>query len=296
MPNPNMRQRENVRYTVTGQLMTDTGLHIGSGFSTPRTDAAIVRDAWGRPYIPGSSFKGVLRSTVERLIGGLGGNPITSCQLADGYADCLSTNRARQQQYSRLQESQEPETTLLAFLRGQDGLCDTCWLFGSPFAQSRLYVKDLGQITQATQQGQGSSPQSEIRHGVGIDRETLTARDQIKFDYEVWPSQQAFAVELIIDRPAPLDRLLIALGVRELQQGFAPLGGIRSRGLGRCTLRLERVQRLDLGSKAALLAYLGAPSLTAAGQKAVIPGLDERKGAPAIDAEIGQWLAQLQEI
>jgi len=294
MPNPHIRQRENVRYTLTGQLITDTGLHVGSGFSNPRTDAAVVRDAWGRPYIPGSSFKGVLRSTVERMIAGLDGNLITSCQLTDGFAHCLSTNQERQQRYSRLQESQVTEAAMVDFLRGPEGLCDTCWLFGSPFVQSRLYVTDLAQAPRQT--GQTPDPQSEIRHGVGIDRETLTARDQIKFDYEVLPSQLAFTVELIVDRPSPLDRILLALGLQELRQGFAPLGGIRSRGLGRCTLQLGRLQRLDLGSRAALLAYLGVAPPAGAASKAAAPDTADLATAPEISAEIGKWLAQLLEI
>jgi CRISPR/Cas system CSM-associated protein Csm3 (group 7 of RAMP superfamily) len=55
---------------VVGQLTCDTGLHIGTGerVSPGASDLPVVKDGLGRPYIPGSSLKGVLRAYAERLI------------------------------------------------------------------------------------------------------------------------------------------------------------------------------------------------------------------------------------
>lgn len=253
MTEENKHHREAARYILCGHLITETGLHVGSGYGSPRTDATVVRDVWGRPYIPGSSFKGALRSAVERIIAGLPDSAVTSCQLSEGYPGCLTTNQARQREYQKLQEQyargEKSEQDLIDFLEDSQGLCDTCRLFGSPFSQSRLMVRDL---PLASDQDVGS----EIRHGVGIDRDTLTAREKIKFDFEALPSQLHFAVELIVERPSALDLDLLALGLREMELGFIPLGGIRSRGLGRCNLVLDTVHRLDLADKAAVLSFL----------------------------------------
>lgn len=53
---------------VTGQLELVTGLHIGAGneaLEIGGMDNPIIRDAWGLPYIPGSSLKGKMRSLLE---------------------------------------------------------------------------------------------------------------------------------------------------------------------------------------------------------------------------------------
>ncbi len=261
------RQRESARYYLYGVLKTDTALHIGSGYGNAATDAAVVRDLHGQPYVPGSSFKGVLRSTIERTIGGVANAQIATCQLSPGAPNCLTTNAQWQQDYSKAQEAfvrNQDEAKLVAFLDGAKGICDLCRLFGSPASQSRAYFTDLPLLT--------ATPEGEVRHGVGIDRTTLTARDRIKFDYEVLPSQRLFRVELILDRPAPLDWALLALGLQEMRLGFVPLGGLRSRGLGRATLELDALYRVALNNKTALIDFLkqaqpvgntGAPTLPA---------------------------------
>ena len=57
------------RLNLTGKIKTLTAIRIGAGRSTAviGSDLPVVRDAAGAPYIPGSSFKGVLRSYVESM-------------------------------------------------------------------------------------------------------------------------------------------------------------------------------------------------------------------------------------
>ena len=47
-----------------------TAIRIGAGRSTSpvSSDLPVVRDSANRPYIPGSSFKGVLRSYIESIM------------------------------------------------------------------------------------------------------------------------------------------------------------------------------------------------------------------------------------
>ncbi len=57
------------RYMLTGQLVMQTAFHIGGGKgSLSNSDNPVVLTPEGQPFIPGSSFKGALRSTVERLV------------------------------------------------------------------------------------------------------------------------------------------------------------------------------------------------------------------------------------
>src|ERR671933_1716653 len=57
---------------LSGDLHCDTGLHIGAGKGSLEiggADNPVVKDAFGRPYIPGSSLRGKLRSLLEHSSG-----------------------------------------------------------------------------------------------------------------------------------------------------------------------------------------------------------------------------------
>src|SRR5436305_13506961 len=57
------------RYKFTGQLVMQTALHIGGGKVTlSHSDSPVVLTPENIPFIPGSSFKGALRSTVEKIV------------------------------------------------------------------------------------------------------------------------------------------------------------------------------------------------------------------------------------
>lgn len=56
------------KYIVDAELELLTGLHIGTAGNSLEiggVDNPVIKDAWGRPYIPGSSLKGKLRSLME---------------------------------------------------------------------------------------------------------------------------------------------------------------------------------------------------------------------------------------
>jgi len=63
---------------IKGQIKLITGLHIGAGNDEVHIggiDSAVVKDAYGNPYIPGSSLKGKIRSLLELSEGSTTGNP-----------------------------------------------------------------------------------------------------------------------------------------------------------------------------------------------------------------------------
>ncbi len=64
------------RLEITGTLTTVTALRISAGRSTEAigSDLPVIKDALGRPLIPGSSFKGALRSRLESFLRGIVGN------------------------------------------------------------------------------------------------------------------------------------------------------------------------------------------------------------------------------
>lgn len=64
------------RLEVEGILTTVTALRISQGRSTEPigSDLPVVKDSLGKPLIPGSSFKGALRSRLESFLRGILGN------------------------------------------------------------------------------------------------------------------------------------------------------------------------------------------------------------------------------
>lgn len=60
------------KYIIEADIKALTGLHIGTGknrFEIGGVDNAVIKDAWGRPYIPGSSLKGKMRALLEMATG-----------------------------------------------------------------------------------------------------------------------------------------------------------------------------------------------------------------------------------
>ncbi|MGD0578704.1 MAG: RAMP superfamily CRISPR-associated protein [Bryobacteraceae bacterium] len=57
---------------LEGEMICETGLHIGAGkgsLDLGGADNPVVKDAFGRPYVPGSSLRGKLRSLLEQSAG-----------------------------------------------------------------------------------------------------------------------------------------------------------------------------------------------------------------------------------
>src|ERR687884_1730526 len=57
---------------LEGDLHCETGLHVGAGKGSLEiggSDNPVVKDAFGRPYVPGSSLRGKIRSLLEQSSG-----------------------------------------------------------------------------------------------------------------------------------------------------------------------------------------------------------------------------------
>ena len=60
------------KLVLSGELHCETGLHIGAGKGSLEiggADNPVVKDAFGLPYIPGSSLRGKIRSLLENSLG-----------------------------------------------------------------------------------------------------------------------------------------------------------------------------------------------------------------------------------
>lgn len=206
------------RYFFSGEILLLNELHIGSGKGDGRTDALVMRDHRGRPFIPGSSLRGALRSTIERIALSIELNP---CLLIDDNP-CVTTSKPLQEEFKELDISDIP-----AFLSDISKVCPVCQLFGSTVVASRIKITDLPLL---------SDFKFGVRDGVAIDRDTETAKEGAKFDFETVSKQSKFKFELIGENLKPGHIALLAIGIQELTDGNFWLGGNTARGLGKCKL------------------------------------------------------------
>lgn len=244
------RAQISTRYRITGRLVFDTALHIGGREAITVTESPVIRDGSGYPFIPGSSLKGAFRAAVERLVPNIPG--LRSCGLSDKGNSCAAILRKKIKDIQeKNKDKQLDEDEILCLL--DDILCATCRTFGTTHLISVAFFHDasLSEVWRTLPE-----VPTQIRDGVGIDRDSERAHEGAKFDYEVVPPQAEFEFTLTLENPSERDLGLIALGLQEFKNGMVPLGGIRSRGLGRCHLEEIEIQHVDLSNIEALKAYL----------------------------------------
>lgn len=238
------------RYVFTGKLVMLTAFHIGGGRVTlSSSDSPVVLTPEQIPFIPGSSFKGALRSTVEKLVPSLPPETnLSSCGLIEqqegseqqtGKPLCPTVRQGdiAQERRAGLRPLEEIRGEVL----GQ--LCNTCQLFGSPFAASRVNINDF----YMSSKDWGGTVQ--IRDGVAIDRDSEKARDRLKYDFEVVPASATFDLAITLENATEEDLQLLCVGLSEFVHGFGFIGGKRSRGLGACRLDDLHVSALELKVK-----------------------------------------------
>lgn len=236
------------RYVFTGKLVMQTAFHIGGGRVTlSSSDSPVVLTPEELPFIPGSSFKGSLRSTVEKLVPGLPGNWF-SCGLLELSASEVQEARQVGQPICptawdddiKQERRRNPALAPQILAAARERLCATCRLFGSPFAAARINISDL-YMSDSEWQGM-----VQIRDGVAIDRDSEKAKDRLKFDYEVVPASASFNLEIMLENVTVRDLQLVSVGLSEFVHGFGTIGGRRSRGLGLCRLDDLHVSELKL--------------------------------------------------
>lgn len=222
------------RYLLDCQLTQLAAMHIGTGVSGADTDSPFICQG-ETPFVPGSSLRGVLRTTAERMSRSLGGGP-RCCVLFEEAPEalCWAGNADKRRIFERANAKERSK-----FLQSQEFyLCPMCRLFGSTLMAAQLKVSDA--------QFSGGKPRLVRRDGVGIDRDTETARPKIKYDFEVAEPSEGVALtfHMQIENAGPIEMGVVHVLLLEMERGFE-IGGKKSRGLGRVQLQLDKVSYFD---------------------------------------------------
>lgn len=215
-----------------GTIIAVTGIHIGgsdTGLAIGGADKLVLREPRNnRPFIPGSSFKGKMRSLLEkvRCAGEECAGFKIDGSLSRGPCDC--------------------------------GACAVCLVFGVPAnierkledgkpysGASRILVRDafLANTAEVERMRNLDMPFTEVKTEVSIDRLTSTANPRV---FERVPAGAEFGFELMLnvfdtdDEQAHIELIKQGLGL----VADDAIGGQSSRGYGQVKIVLERMARV----------------------------------------------------
>jgi len=211
-----LRRIENI-YKIEYTLENVTGARIGAGgFNIDPTlpDNSVMRDISGKPFIPGSTLKGLFRSVFESLFF----DEINEC--------CYHTKKATKTNRERFTEELK---------KGSLRICRVCRLFGSNFIAGRVLFSDSYCKNKAVVR---------VRDGVAIRRDVETIEDPSKFDFEVIEPGAEFSGEIVLQNIEEDDLKAMKEVFNLIDAGVLKIGGMKSRGLGRFAVKNLNVERV----------------------------------------------------
>jgi CRISPR-associated protein Csm3 len=214
---------------LEGDLVCETGLHIGAGKGSLEiggADNPVVKDAFGRPYVPGSSLRGKLRSLLEQASG-----------LAVP-SELVFLSKRRGQEV-RIHQSDRPDDEICLLFGRNPGRMEKVggeMLESHNASPSRLTVYDAPLDTESItpQMRENLDDElTEVKSENAIDRITSQANPRT---LERVPAGARFRVRFVVDVLCEEDKLLVRrlLEAMRLLEDDA-LGGGGSRGSGNVT-------------------------------------------------------------
>jgi CRISPR-associated protein Csm3 len=212
---------------LEGVMHCESGLHVGAGKGSLEiggSDNPVVKDSFGRPYVPGSSLRGRIRSLLEQATG-----------LAVP-AELVYLSKRKGQEV-RIHQSDRPDDEICLLFGRSPGRMEKSggdYIESNHASPARLSVfdapLDIDSITQQMRENLDDEL-TEVKSENAIDRITSQANPRT---LERVPAGARFHVRLVVDvlceEDAPLLALLVQ-GLRLLEDDA--LGGGGSRGSGR---------------------------------------------------------------
>lgn len=207
-----------------GPLLIKSGREAGADPTLPdmnfvRTYHPVLGET---VYLPGSSLKGVLRSQAERIARTLG---LRCC-------DPLDENKSCERRVQELKKKAKQRGEDFPSARVYRELCTICRVFGHTVQASHLQISDA--------YPEEPVARTERRDGVAIDR-ISGAVAAGPFTLEV-VTEGRFPSRLSLHNFQLWQVGLLALVLRDVNEGRVPIGFGKSRGLGRVKVDYRRLE------------------------------------------------------
>jgi CRISPR-associated protein Csm3 len=212
---------------LEGEMHCETGLHVGAGKGSLEiggADNPVVKDAHGRPYVPGSTLRGRIRALLEQATG-----------MAVP-AELVFISKRKGQEV-RIHQSDRPDDDICVLFGRSPGRMEKVGsgdIESSAATPSRLSVFDAPLIVEsitAQMRETLDDELTEVKSENAIDRITSQANPRT---LERVPAGARFKIRMVLDLLCPEDATLpplVVQGLRLLEDDA--LGGGGSRGSGR---------------------------------------------------------------
>jgi len=204
------------RIIISGVLEVVTPLHIGSGkpeVELGEVDLPVLTDPEGRPYIPGSSLKGRVRTEAERIARQKG---MDVCKPPDVKNMCGSLKR------------------------NLDDFCVCCKIFGT-----------AGDLSVASKvKFRDAYPLSKVetlleRSGIAIDRDKGTVVRGARYTIQAIPAGVQFGLEIVCENMSEDELRLLKAALKSVED--SALGGSSTRGFGKVKIKIDAVKERTAG-------------------------------------------------
>jgi len=169
------------------------------------------------PYIPGSSLKGVFRSTSEYIGKTVGLKDI--CMLGEG---------CRLKYDEMLQHFMKEGTAEQQIIETLSKYCLICKMYGSGTFSSHIEFSDMYPIMETVSRS--------IKTGIAIDRKSGAAKRGALYQVEFLNPGSTFTGSITMKNLPNYAVGLISLVLDQINSGFVRVGGFKSRGFGEISL------------------------------------------------------------
>jgi CRISPR-associated protein Csm3 len=212
---------------LEGEMHCETGLHVGAGKGSLEiggADNPVVKDAHGRPYVPGSTLRGRIRALLEQSTGMAIPSELVFISKRKG-------------QEVRIHQSDRPDDEICILFGRSPGRMEKVGggdIESNHATPARLSVFDAPLVPEsitAQMRETLDDELTEVKSENAIDRITSQANPRT---LERVPAGARFRIRMVLDILCPEDSVLPALltqGLRLLEDDA--LGGGGSRGSGR---------------------------------------------------------------
>jgi hypothetical protein len=250
------------KYIISGKLNVETALHISSGIEEGEKDAPFItadnKSESKKFYIPGSSFRGYLRSQLERLLSKenkfiffIDKNEDKTLnegevKLIFGYTNLLKTEKKDgkdkyvedEDVIRRVLEEFLENNVIDRILKDKAKKDEEVQKEGKKYSSmaGKIHISDMEII---------DNVDSVQRDGIEIDRETGATKRGGKFNYDIIPAETKFKFEMELDNIEEYQLDLIKLALINIREGDL-FGGKLSRGIGKCKLEIEKIEYVDI--------------------------------------------------
>ena len=215
-----------------GYLVAESPLRIGVGREPPlgsAVDLAVLRiklDGKLVPYIPGSSLKGVFRSTAVQLANQKG---LTVCSGLSKQT-CMDHNFDRiLTLLEKIQEEMKNGNVANAIRLFHERACLLCKVFGAPSFTGHVEFADAYPIND---KGEVLDVSTGVRTGIAINRRTGAVYHRALYQVEYVEPGARFKLSIRATNLPNYALGLLARVLKMLNEGWLRIGGFKTRGFG----------------------------------------------------------------